>query len=179
MKLTPTPNGKALLTALALPVTEQDPDRAGWWSAGSLQSDSRTYGQFRSWTALQIAGTARGLIRLGYARSRRVGTAGHGWAEYRITNSGRAWTETPPPGDIVTFAVTTHRKLAPGQHGITSMTSKRICASELIDWALNVLPEDAVSVDPNLGSNEVTTLRIDWSKVPDGIRYPFEHGARR
>jgi hypothetical protein len=93
-------------------------------------------------------------------------------------------TEQQEPGDDwavpVTFRVTTYRKLPRNEPGLTSWSSHRLCASEVLDLVLNQLPEDALTIDENTDANgDVTTLRINWAKVPAEIRYPFEHGVRR
>jgi hypothetical protein len=80
----------------------------------------------------------------------------------------------------VTFRVSTYYKRGRNEHGVTSLDSNRICLSDALGWVLADLPEEAVSLDPNTDENgDVTTLRIDWSKVPGEIRYPFDHGARK
>ena len=73
--------------------------------------------------------------------------------------------------ESVSFRVTTYKKLARGETGMTRMNSNRIAASELIDWALGELPEDAVTISHD-ETGEIATTVIDWSKVPDFIRRP-------
>jgi hypothetical protein len=73
--------------------------------------------------------------------------------------------------DSVSFRITTYTKLAKGESGLTQMNSARLCASEVIDWVLNELPEDAVTISHD-ESGHVTTTVIDWSLVPDHVRYP-------
>jgi hypothetical protein len=85
-----------------------------------------------------------------------------------------------PGVTIPTFRLSSYWKLPRGTTGLTRMDSKRLCASEALEWVLDGLPEDAVTVDENTDANgDVTTIRIDWSKVPAEIRYPFEHGVKR
>ena len=72
--------------------------------------------------------------------------------------------------ESVSFRVTTYKKLAKGESGLTRMNSNRIAASELIGWALGELPEDAFTVAQD--ENDVSTIVIDWAKVPDFIRNP-------
>lgn len=80
----------------------------------------------------------------------------------------------------ITFRLTTYRKLRQGEHGITSWSTKRVAASEALEVILGQLPEDALQIDLNSDANgDVTTVRIDWSKVPGEIRYPFSHGVKR
>lgn len=72
----------------------------------------------------------------------------------------------------VEFKITTYYKLKRGQFGPTSMTSKRLVLGRALDWVLGEFPDEAVIIsnhDPDL-----TTVTIDWSKVPPEIRY----GAR-
>ena len=80
--------------------------------------------------------------------------------------------------DAVSFRITTYTKLARGETGLTQMNSARICASEAIDWVLNELPEEAVTVSHD-ETGEVATTVIDWSKVPEFIRYPNMPGRMR
>jgi hypothetical protein len=73
--------------------------------------------------------------------------------------------------ESVSFRVTTYKKLTKGETGLTQVSSARIAASELIDWALGELPEDAVTVSHD-ETGEIATTVIDWSKVPGFIRCP-------
>ncbi len=73
--------------------------------------------------------------------------------------------------DAVSFRVTTYRKLAKGETGLTQMASARLAASEVIDWVLSELPDDAVTVSHDETGETVTTV-IDWSEVPDFVRRP-------
>lgn len=75
----------------------------------------------------------------------------------------------------VSFRVTTYRKLARGETGLTRMNSARISASELISWALSELPDDAVTLRFSKDQEKVTIV-IDWAKVPEGIRNPVMPG---
>ena len=77
--------------------------------------------------------------------------------------------------DAVSFRITTYTKLAKGETGLTQMASNRICASEVIDWVLEVLDEQApgaVAVSFDDENGHVATTVIDWSKVPEHVRWP-------
>ncbi len=71
--------------------------------------------------------------------------------------------------ESVSFRITTYRKLAKGETGLTSMSSVRLAASEVLDWVLDVIPDEALTVSFD---GPVTTTVIDWSKVPPSIRSP-------
>ena len=69
----------------------------------------------------------------------------------------------------VTFRVSTYWKRKRGEPGLTRMDSKRIVASEVIDWVLNEFPDSAVSVTSS--GPDRTVITIDWTQVPAEIRY--------
>jgi hypothetical protein len=83
--------------------------------------------------------------------------------------------------DAVSFRVTTYRKLAKDETGMTQMGSVRVDAAAALMWILDELPDDAWDVtheDPDKQWHAVT-LRIDWAKVPDSIRDPKLPARRR
>lgn len=81
--------------------------------------------------------------------------------------------------EAVTFQVTTYKKLPKGATGLTRIGSRRIAASQVLDWVLAELPEDAVKVvDPDAEPDKVV-VTINWSKVPAAIRDPKIPAARR
>ncbi len=51
------------------------------------------------------------------------------------------------------------------------MASNRIVASEVLDWVLGELPDEAVTVSHD-ETGEIATTVIDWSKVPGSVRHP-------
>lgn len=76
----------------------------------------------------------------------------------------------------VSFRVSTYWKLGKGQHGLTHVDSRRLALSEALDMLLEQLT-DGEAVIETVG--EVTTVVIDWSKVPGEIRNPFQFGVKR
>jgi hypothetical protein len=77
--------------------------------------------------------------------------------------------ETVP---AVSFRLTTYRKLRRNEPGVTQIASERVCAGLALDWILNSLPEDAIVITPDTeGDHDAVTIRIDWAKVPDPVRY--------
>lgn len=74
--------------------------------------------------------------------------------------------------DAVSFRITTYRKLAKGETGLTSMGSVRLAASEVIDWVLDAIDEAAEGAITVTCDGPVTTTVIDWSKVPESVRAP-------
>lgn len=70
----------------------------------------------------------------------------------------------------VSFRVTTYFKRPRGEAGITQLATRRVSLGEAVDWILNELPDDAVAIGHDLNA-DVVTIVIDWSKVPDEIRY--------
>jgi hypothetical protein len=84
------------------------------------------------------------------------------------------------PGAVpVTFRLTTYWKRGRDEHGITRFSTRRIDLHDALGLILGQLPDDAMTVELNEGSSDVTTIVIDWARVPDEIRSPFEHGVRR
>lgn len=76
----------------------------------------------------------------------------------------------------VSFRLSTYWKLAKGQAGITHTDTRRASLSEVLDLLLQQLGEDECSLENN---GSVSTIVIDWSKVPLEIRNPFAFGVRR
>lgn len=78
----------------------------------------------------------------------------------------------PAPQDIVpvTFQVTTYWKRKQNEPGLTRLSSERLVASQVLEWVLAELPEDALTVGHDL-ETDIATIVIDWGKVPDEIRY--------
>lgn len=76
----------------------------------------------------------------------------------------------------VSFRLSTYWKLAKGQHGFTHIDSRRLTMPEVLDLLLQQLGDDEASIT-NEGT--VTTIVIDWSKVPAEIRDPFAFGVKR
>lgn len=72
----------------------------------------------------------------------------------------------------VEFKVTTYYKRRRGEPGLTQMASKRLVLGQALDWVLDELPDEAIII--NNHNPDLTTVTIDWSKVPPEIRY----GAR-
>ena len=88
-------------------------------------------------------------------------------------------TPETAPAVPVTFRLTIKWKRARTEAGPTSLGTYNLAASEALDAVLGQLPGDAVTVESNGPGNDVTTIRVDWAKVPAEIRYPHQHGARR
>lgn len=76
----------------------------------------------------------------------------------------------------VSFRLSTYWKLGKGQHGVTHVDSRRISLGEAIGLLLDQLTEGEAATETKDG---VTTIVIDWSKVPQEIRDPFRFGVRR
>lgn len=71
----------------------------------------------------------------------------------------------------VTFRITTYFKRPRGEAGITQLATRRVSVGEALDWILNEIPEDALTLTPDTeGDNDAVTVRIDWAKVPMEIR---------
>lgn len=81
--------------------------------------------------------------------------------------------EPPVP---VSFRLATYWKRARNQHGLTRLETRRLSVSDVLDEVLGHLEDDAVQLASN---GPVTTITIDWSKVPPEIRNPFAFGVRR
>lgn len=62
-----------------------------------------------------------------------------------------------------TFRVTTYWKRPRGQPGLTQLASRRLTPVEALQWLLDALPEDAVTMVP--GSGHVVMLNIDLAKI--------------
>lgn len=76
----------------------------------------------------------------------------------------------------VSFRLSTYWKLGRGQHGLTHADSSRLALAEAIGLLLEQLSgEEAVVTE----DGTVTTIVIDWSKVPPEVRDPFSFGVRR
>lgn len=77
--------------------------------------------------------------------------------------------------EAITFKVTTYRKLAKDETGMTQMGTVRVDLATALGWILDELPDEAWHVDHEPSSEDgwdVVTLRLDWSKVPDSVRSP-------
>jgi hypothetical protein len=61
-----------------------------------------------------------------------------------------------------TFRITTYYKLPRGEPGIRQLGSKRLNVLQALDWVLNGLPEDALTVEYPEGE---IVVRIDVAKV--------------
>jgi hypothetical protein len=71
----------------------------------------------------------------------------------------------------VTFRITTYYKRPRNEPGLTQMGTRRVSLGEALDWVLAELPEDAVTLTPDIeGDHDAMTVRIDWAKVPIEIR---------
>jgi len=71
----------------------------------------------------------------------------------------------------VSFCITTYFKRPRGEAGLTRLASNRLSLGEAIDWILAELPEDAVTITPDIeGDHDAVTVRVDWAKVPAEIR---------
>lgn len=76
--------------------------------------------------------------------------------------------EKPPK---VTFRITTKRKLPRGRAGITHLDSQPLSLGAALDWILNEVPDEAITITPDhADGNDAVTIRIDWKKVPMEIR---------
>lgn len=76
----------------------------------------------------------------------------------------------------VSFRLSTYWKLPKGVYGPTQADSRRLSLLEVLDVLLENLTEQEATVRTE---GTVTTLVIDWSKVPAQIRDPFAFGVRR
>ena len=84
--------------------------------------------------------------------------------------------------EAVSFVVTTYRKLAKDETGATQMGSRRIDLGTALEWICDELPDEAWDVThaPSAeDGQDIVTLTIDWSKVPDCIRSPKLPARRR
>lgn len=80
------------------------------------------------------------------------------------------------PAVPVSFRLSTYWKLAKGQYGVTHADSRRIALSEVLDLLWPHLSEEELTVSQD---GAVTTVVIDWSKVPMEVRNPFAFGVKR
>lgn len=80
--------------------------------------------------------------------------------------------------DAVSFTVHVYYKLAKGETGLTHAQTVRIPASAVLDFALDHLPEGAVTVSHD-ETGDITTTVVDWSKVPEHTRRPNLLARRR
>lgn len=91
--------------------------------------------------------------------------------------------------EAVTFIITTYRKLARNETGLTQMKSRRLDLGQALEWLINELPEDAtrvVMIDAQGNelpeetlTSEYVRLDINWLKVPESIRNPQIPARRR
>ena len=80
------------------------------------------------------------------------------------------------PAVPLSFRLSTYGKLPKGMPGLTRVDSRRLALSEVLGLLLDQLTDgEAVMED----KDAVTTIVIDWSKVPEEIRNPFKFGVRR
>jgi hypothetical protein len=70
----------------------------------------------------------------------------------------------------VSFRISTYWKRRRSEPGLTRMDSQRLLLSETLDWVLSELPEEAITVKHDLAT-DIVAIRIDWSRVPEAIRY--------
>jgi hypothetical protein len=91
--------------------------------------------------------------------------------------------------EAVSFTVTTYRKLAKGETGLTRLGSSRLVLADAISWVLQEMPDDAFRIayldaDGNELPDEIDVsdycrLDIDWTKVPESVRDPKLPARRR
>lgn len=84
--------------------------------------------------------------------------------------------EAQEPEVPLSFRLDTYWKRPRGEAGPTSMSSRRLALPEVLELLLQQLTDDEYSMTR---SGTVTTLVIDWSKVPEEIRDPFKFGVKR
>lgn len=82
------------------------------------------------------------------------------------------------PEDVVpvSFRLSTYWKLGKDRYGPTHVDSKRISLPEVLGLLWPHLSEEELAVSQD---GAVTTIVIDWAKVPMEIRDPFAYGVRR
>lgn len=85
-------------------------------------------------------------------------------------------SDSNEPAVPVSFRLSTYWKLGRGQHGLTHVDSRRLALSEALEMLLEQLTDGEATMK---NDNAVTTIVIDWSKVPAEIRDPFRFGVRR
>lgn len=84
---------------------------------------------------------------------------------------GQGHAEVP-----MSFRLSTYWKRGRGEEGPTSMDTRRISLEEALGHLLQQLTDDEFTVERR---GTVTTIVIDWSKVPPEIRNPFAFGVGR
>jgi hypothetical protein len=80
------------------------------------------------------------------------------------------------PAVPVSFRLSTYWKLPKGTPGVTHMDSRRISLPEAVMLLMQQLADDEAVITSD---GEVSTIVIDWSKVPAEVRNPFAFGVRR
>lgn len=91
--------------------------------------------------------------------------------------------------EAVSFTVTTYRKLAKDEPGMTQIGSRRLVLGDAITWILREMPEDAFRIayldadgkelPDEAEFSDYCRLDIDWTKVPESIRDPKLPARRR
>lgn len=76
----------------------------------------------------------------------------------------------------VSFRLSTYWKLARGRSGLTHADSGRVSLLEALELLVAQLTFGECTVTDE---GQVTTIVIDWSKVPQEVRDPFAFGVRR
>ena len=84
--------------------------------------------------------------------------------------------EQEEPQVPVSFRVSTYWKLPRGTAGVTQVDSKRVSLPQALLLLFQQLSEQEMTLTDE---GQVTTIVIDWSKVPEEIRDPFKFGVRR
>lgn len=84
--------------------------------------------------------------------------------------------DTAEPPMPVSFRLDTYWKLPRGAHGVTHAASRRLALSEVLDFLLTQLSDEEATVESD---GTVTTVTINWDKVPQEVRNPFAFGVRR
>ena len=71
----------------------------------------------------------------------------------------------------ISFSITTYWKRPRGETGMTRVASKRLALGPALDWILSEVPEEAITITPDIeGRTDAVTIRIDWTQVPGEIR---------
>lgn len=91
-----------------------------------------------------------------------------------VMDLGGEQAAEPPRGEDVTIRLTLYRRL--GKQRETVATPDRAKVSSALELLLNLLPSSAWTMEYE-GEN-ITTICIDWSQVPMGIRDPQIPGRR-
>lgn len=89
------------------------------------------------------------------------------------TTTGAAAQEAQVP---VSFRLSTYWKRPRNGYGPTSMDSRRVSLPEALKLLLDQLSDEEAAVTSD---GQVSTIVIDWSKVPQEIVNPFMFGVRR